>query len=229
MDGIEEQKRNLIAETSQILNEKGWLEKEKAALSTDQLVTLAIDSENPVLTKDSKIRSLIEFGRAVHGEMAAIVDAAKRGVSIDERIMFVTTFPCHLCARHIVAAGISKVIYIEPYAKSLAAELYPDSISVDGDQNQDCHVPFVPFVGIAPRQYMDLFANGKRKNSDGTIVVFSVKSALPKFTQESSVYLENEINACRILHQTMKKYGLVPEGENGGVVEKSDGRGGSAV
>ena len=76
---------------------------------------------------------------------------------------------------------------------------------------------------------MDLFANGKRKNSDGTIVVFSVKSALPKFTQESSVYLENEINACRILHQTMKKYGLVPEGENGGVVEKSDGRGGPAV
>jgi cytidine deaminase len=229
LDGIEEQKRNLIAETLQILNEKGWLEKDKAALSTDRLVALAIDPVNPVLTKDSKIRSLIEFGRAVHGEMAAIVDAAKRGVSIDEHIMFVTTFPCHLCARHIVAAGISKVIYIEPYAKSMAAELYPDSISVDGDQSQECHVPFVPFVGIAPRQYMDLFANSKRKNSDGAIFVFSVKSALPKFAQESFVYLENEIKAFRILHQTMKNKGLAQEGENGGVVEKSDGRGGPAV
>jgi cytidine deaminase len=229
VDGIEEQKRNLIAEMLQVLKEKGWLEKDKTVLSTDQLVTLALDPENPILTKDLKIRSLIEFGRAVHGEMAALTDAAKRGVSVDDSIMFVTTFPCHLCARHIVTAGIAAVIYIEPYAKSLAAELYPDSISVDGDQNQDRHVPFVPFVGIAPRQYMDLFANDKRKNSDGTIVVFSAKYALPKFTQEPSVYLENEVKACRILHQTMKKNSLAQEDDNGGMVEKSDGRGGPAV
>jgi cytidine deaminase len=121
------------------------------------------------------------------------------------------------------------VIYIEPYAKSLAAELYPDSISVDGDQSKDRHVPFVPFVGIAPRQYMDLFANDKRKNPDGTIRAFSAKSALPKFTQESTVYLENEVKARRILHQTMKKNGLAQEGDNGGMVEKSDGRGGPTV
>jgi cytidine deaminase len=229
VDGIEEQKRNLIAETLQALQEKGWLEKDKTSLSTDQLVALALDPDNPVLTKDLKIRSLIEFGRAVHGEMAALTDAAKRGVSVDECIMFVTTFPCHLCARHIVTAGISTVIYIEPYAKSLAAELYPDSISVDGDQNKDCHVPFVPFVGIAPRQYMDLFTNDKRKNSDGTIVVFSATNALPKFTQESSVYLENEVKACRILHLTMKKNGLAQEGDNGGMVEKSNGGSGPAI
>jgi cytidine deaminase len=229
VDGIEEQKRNLIAETLRLLKEKGWLENEKAGLSTDQLVALALDPENPVLTKDSKIRSLIEFGRAVHGEMAALTDAAKRGISVDECTVFVTTFPCHLCARHIVAAGISTVIYIEPYAKSLAAELYPDSISVDGDQSKDRHVPFVPFVGIAPRQYMDLFANDKRKNPDGTIRAFSAKSALPKFTQESTVYLENEVKARRILHQTMKKNGLAQEGDNGGMVEKSDGRGGPTV
>ena len=229
MDGIEEQKRNLIAETLKTLKERGWLEKDKSSLSTDKLVTLALDPENPILTKDLKIRSLIEFGRAVHGEMAALTDAARRGVSVNGCIMFVTTFSCHLCARHIVAAGISAVIYVEPYAKSLAAELYPDSISVDGDQNKDGHVPFAPFVGIAPRQYMDLFANDKRKNYDGTIVIFAAKNALPKFTQESTVYLENEIKACRILHQTMKKNGLAQENDDGGVVEKSDGRSGPAI
>jgi cytidine deaminase len=223
VDGVEEQKRNLIAETLWVLKEKGWLEKDKCSLSTDQLVELALDPRNPVLTKDLKIRSLIEFGRAVHGEMAALTDAAKRGVSVNECVMFVTTFPCHLCARHIVTAGISKVIYIEPYAKSLAEELYPDSISVDEDQDKEHHVPFVPFVGIAPRQYMDLFANNNRKNSDGTIVVFSAKEALPKFSQEYTVYLENEVKACRVLRQTMKKNGFAQEGENGGVVEKSIG------
>jgi len=229
IDGIEEQKRNLIAETLRILKERGWLEPGKSVLTTDQLVSLAIDPENPVLTKDSKIRSLIEFGRAVHGEMAALTDAAKRGVSVDESIMFVTTFPCHLCARHIVAAGISTVIYIEPYAKSLAAELYPDSISVDGEKLKGKQIPFVPFVGISPRQYMDLFAHVKRKNADGTIVSYSAKLAMPKFSQAPSVYLENEVLAVNRLHVKMKKKGLAGEGKDGGMAEKSDGRGGQTA
>jgi cytidine deaminase len=126
--------------------------------------------------------------------------------------MYVTTFPCHLCARHIVAAGISNVIYIEPYAKSLAAELYPDSICVDGEGKKGKQVPFAPFVGISPRQYMDLFANDRRKNADGSIIAFSAKTALPKYSQESPVYLENEIRAVRELHQIMKDKGLTQYG-----------------
>jgi cytidine deaminase len=222
IDGIEEQKKALIAETLQILNKKGWLAKEKSHLTTEELVALAIDPTNPILPKDSKIRSLIEFGRAVHGEMAALTDAAKRGVAVNKCNMFVTTFPCHLCARHIVAAGISKLIYIEPYAKSLAAELYPDSIALDGEHTKNQQVPFVPFVGIAPRQYMDLFAAGSRKK-DGSIVAFSAKSAIPKFTQEHSVYLEREIAACKNLFTTMKNKGLIQkEGSDGRLAEKSD-------
>jgi deoxycytidylate deaminase len=212
IDGIEEQKKNLIAETLRILKERGWLNEAKSASTTEELVAFALDPENPVLNKDSKIRSLIEFGRAVHGEMAALTDAARRGVSVDQSIMYVTTFPCHLCARHIVAAGISNVIYIEPYAKSLAAELYPDSICVDGEGKKGKQVPFAPFVGISPRQYMDLFANDRRKNADGSIIAFSAKTALPKYSQESPVYLENEIRAVRELHQIMKDKGLTQYG-----------------
>jgi deoxycytidylate deaminase len=229
VDGIEEQKRNLIAETLRILKANGWLNEQKTNTSTDELVALATSPDSPVLTKDSKIRSLIEFGRAVHGERAALTDSARRGVSVDGKIMYVTTFPCHLCARHIVAAGIATVMYIEPYAKSLAAELYPDSISVDGDQKVGSLIPFVPFVGIAPRQYMNLFAHEKRKNPDGTIMVFSGKNSVPRFTQESAVYLENELKVNKILRLTMKRVGLVKENDNGRMVEKSDGRGGSGV
>jgi cytidine deaminase len=229
VDGIDEQKKNLIAETFRILKERGWLEASKSALTTDELVALAIDPDNPALGKDSKIRSLIEFGRAVHGEMAALTDAAKRGVSVNDSIMYVTTFPCHLCARQIVAAGISTVIYIEPYAKSLAAELYPDSICVDGEAKMGKQIPFLPFVGISPRQYMDLFANERRKNSDGSIVNFSAKSAMPKYSQQPSVYLENEVRTVRDLHQIMKEKGLTREGDHGRMAEKSDGGGGSSL
>ena len=67
---------------------------------------------------------LLEFGRMVHAEMAALMDAARRGISVKGCLMYVTTFPCHMCARHIIAAGIQKVIYIEPYPKSKVGELY---------------------------------------------------------------------------------------------------------
>ncbi len=78
--------------------------------------------------------------------------------------MYVTTFPCHLCARHIVAAGIKKVVYIEPYAKSLTAELYPDSIAVEDHQGEDRAVRFIPFLGVSPKQYLRLFEASKRKD-----------------------------------------------------------------
>ncbi|MDN3612645.1 hypothetical protein QWZ16_23945 [Vibrio ostreicida] len=29
----------------------------------------------------------------------------------------VRLFPCHNCAKHIVASGIKRVVYVEPYPK----------------------------------------------------------------------------------------------------------------
>jgi hypothetical protein len=56
----------------------------------------------------------------------------------------------------IVAAGIERVFFIEPYPKSRVAEMYDDSIVVDGD-GDDNHVGFRAFVGVAPRRYEEFF------------------------------------------------------------------------
>lgn len=72
---------------------------------------------------------ILEFTRAIHAEMDAITTAARRGISVKGASMFVTTFPCHYCARHLVAAGIDQVQYIEPYPKSRALSLHGDSIT----------------------------------------------------------------------------------------------------
>src|SRR5262249_4899443 len=149
----DQHKRNLLADTLQYFQKAGWLNAEKSAQDIRSLVSAAMDGDSPILPGRSRLRNLIEFGRAVHAEMAALVEAARRGVSVSQCTMYVTTFPCHLCARHIVAAGIKHLRYIEPYAKSLAVELYPDSIAVEIAGNSDA-VVFEPFVGIAPRQYM---------------------------------------------------------------------------
>ena len=99
---------------------------------------------------------ITEFGRSVHAEMEALLACARSGRSARDAILYTTTFPCHNCTRHIIAAGISKVIYIEPYAKSRASELHPDEISVDREEAEK--VPFLPFVGVGPRRYFDLFS-----------------------------------------------------------------------
>jgi cytidine deaminase len=112
--------------------------------------------------KDSKLMDIIEFGRIIHAEMSAICDAARRGVSIANATLYCTTFPCHLCAKHIVASGISRVVYIEPYPKSYAEKLHADSIEVEGADGVQ-KVSFEPFLGVSPYRYRDLFEKGKRK------------------------------------------------------------------
>jgi hypothetical protein len=123
--------------------------------------------------------------------MAAIVDAARRGVSVKDGVLFCTTFPCHDCAKHIVAAGIQRVVYIEPYPKSLAPELYLDSIAVDQRKPKNLsgagavgYVSFESFVGVAPRQYMDCFVMGERKTQEGDVTVPNKTTAVPRFAKE---------------------------------------------
>jgi deoxycytidylate deaminase len=106
--------------------------------------------------RGTTVSALTEFGRAVHAEAEAILSAARMGTSMKGADLFCTTFPCHVCAKHIVAAGIASVTFIEPYPKSRAVALHPDSISLE--RGREGTVPFRPFVGIAPRRYPTLFA-----------------------------------------------------------------------
>lgn len=112
--------------------------------------------------RKTRLGGLIEFSRAVHAEMDAILSASISGVSPKGCRMYVTTYPCHYCARHIIAAGIDEVQFIEPYPKSKATELHSDAIAVDSQDwvppsQGGNHVLFRPFVGVAPRLYKRVF------------------------------------------------------------------------
>jgi hypothetical protein len=60
--------------------------------------------------------------------MDALLSAGRSGVSTIGSRLFVTTYPCHYCARHIVSAGVYEVQYIEPYPKSRAIDMHGDAI-----------------------------------------------------------------------------------------------------
>ena len=51
----------------------------------------------------------------IHAEINAIIYAAKNSVSLENSTLYVTTSPCHDCAKFIVAAGIKNVIYDKLY------------------------------------------------------------------------------------------------------------------
>lgn len=140
------------------------------------------------LFRKGRIGQLLEFSRAVHAEMDAILTAGRIGIATTGTRLFVTTFPCHYCARHIVSAGIDEVQYIEPYPKSRALKLHNDSIQIVAEnwvlpsservtsllpseagrrQDQDAaKVLFRPFAGVAPRLYRRAFLkDGDLKNN----------------------------------------------------------------
>jgi deoxycytidylate deaminase len=112
--------------------------------------------------RNSGVGDLLEFSRAVHAEMDALLSAGRAGASTVGARLFVTTYPCHYCARHIVSAGVDEVQYIEPYPKSQAISLHPDSITTDSKNwlppsEGGKKVLFRPFVGVAPRMYRRAF------------------------------------------------------------------------
>jgi deoxycytidylate deaminase len=119
----------------------------------------------------TRFSSITEFGRSVHAEMDAITGAARRGIIVDRATLACTTFPCHNCTRHIIASGIERVLFIHPYAKSLARELHDDAIIVEPEQSGsvDGKVVFEQYVGVAPRVYSQYFDFGQanRKEEDG--------------------------------------------------------------
>lgn len=124
---------------------------------------------------NTRFMDALEYGRIIHAEMAAITEAARMGRALRASVLFCTTFPCHLCAKHIVASGVRKVVFLEPYPKSLAEHLHSDSISIEsGDRGKYVQYPsteFIHFFGVTPRRFRELFEGGKRKK-DGIFVKY---------------------------------------------------------
>ena len=140
--------------------------------------------------RSAGLKDLTEFGRAVHAEMNALLDADRRGVAVQGATLYTTTFPCHNCARHIVGAGIDRVVFIEPYTKSRAEQLHADSIAIARAEHIEGKVNFVPFVGVAPRRYGEMFdaaarqqlGHLPRKDDAGRKQNFDKKQASPVFS-----------------------------------------------
>jgi len=160
-------KRDVVLDVLGRLADKGWLGPNQTALSHHELVEAALSKGGPL--HDSRITDLIEFGRIVHAEMAAICTAARRGTPLAGSTLYSTAYPCHECARLIIATGIRKVVFVDPYPKSQVAMLFGDLVTSDPAGNAEGKVQLLPFEGVAPRLFPAVFRiNQRERDSDGT-------------------------------------------------------------
>lgn len=152
------------------------------------------------ISKNVMIKGLVEYSRAVHAEMDAITSVARSGgVSLNGAELYCTTFPCHHCARHILSSGIKRVVYIEPYDKSLAYDLHKDSIAVDVSANSEIHkLHMVHFKGIAPRRYAHLFQYATRKNKKGQRLEYQQVVSKPYLQKLIDTFVEYELKVMEL-------------------------------
>lgn len=151
------------------------------------------------ILRKTEISNITEFGRSVHAEMDALTQAARLGISIRDATLFTTLFPCHNCTKHIIASGIKRVVYIEPYLKSLATQLHEDAITVD--EPEAGKVRFEPFIGVGPNRFSDLFSvkrrigkELKRKDDNtGKVIEWQRDKAWPRIPLVATTYLDLEM------------------------------------
>lgn len=185
-----------------------------AAGTDEDLKSRLLELEEPFrdILEQSRISDLTEFGRVVHAEMEAILSCARAGIECVDSTMYCTTFPCHNCAKHIIASGVERVVYVEPYPKSKALELHSESIELKtklDDETVDDRVVFEPFTGVGARRFLDFFSMNlgagnklRRKNKDGSTVSWEKKDAQLRVSLLPASYRDIEDAASRLYSES---------------------------
>jgi deoxycytidylate deaminase len=191
-------------------------EREKIAASVVRVLRDRELLSDPALSAEATIHAALarsrlwditEYGRDVHAEMEAILSCVRAGVSVRGATLFTTTFPCHNCAKHIVDAGISRVVFVEPYPKSKALELHSDALSLQPEP-PDGRVQFSPFIGIGPRRYFDLFslrlgqAGILTRKRGAALVPWDRGTSSPRVSLKPMSYIQLEAAVNRLLSVT---------------------------
>lgn len=201
----------------------GWLRADLKDVSAEKLVTSAVEEDSEPVGPLAKamIGDVLEYGRMLHAEMNALTDAARFQRSTVGATLYCTTMPCHLCTKLIIAAGVKRVVYIEPYYKSLVGELYSDSV--------DTHEPFTagkvafePHKGVTPNSFLRVFRKGKRKNDDGSAATWDREKATPVFGTRYPYYIPLEANEVTVLRDLISAAEKEPK-------PKDSGKSGSAT
>jgi len=110
----------------------------KMELSSIETVGFRCPKCNKRLPRDFTPGKLLDLCRAVHAEESAILQAVKLGSSsLNGAELYTTTFPCLLCCKSVINAGIKKIVYREPYPMDESIKML-----------RDCGITLEKFEGV---------------------------------------------------------------------------------
>ena len=66
----------------------------------------------------------------VHAEQNALMCCAKLGISCDQATLYITHYPCIICCRMVLAAGIKEIKYINDYKNDPLVEKFCNQLNV---------------------------------------------------------------------------------------------------
>ncbi len=68
-----------------------------------------------------------ELCRGLHAEQNAIIQAARQGTEIKDSTLYCTTAPCSLCAKMLINAGVTRVVYEGNYPDERAMAFFAEA------------------------------------------------------------------------------------------------------
>lgn len=68
-----------------------------------------------------------ELCRGLHAEQNAIIQAAVHGVAIRDSILYCTHYPCAVCAKMLISAGVQSLVLSSNYPDNLAKNLFSEA------------------------------------------------------------------------------------------------------
>jgi len=68
-----------------------------------------------------------ELCRGVHAEQNAVIQAAYFGISIAGGTIYTTTYPCSMCSKILINAGIKELVYADSYPDEMSQKLFNET------------------------------------------------------------------------------------------------------
>ena len=68
-----------------------------------------------------------ELCRGLHAEQNAIIQAARQGTEIKDSTLYCTTAPCSLCAKMLINAGVTRIVYEGSYPDERAMAIFAEA------------------------------------------------------------------------------------------------------
>lgn len=121
------------------------------------------------ILKDKLSIKRLVYARALHAEENALLQAARFGGNgVAGGTIYVTTFPCELCAKKIYQSHLKRIVYTEPYPDSISEKIFlKDGVrhinihQFEGVKSPSFHKLFKPPVNIKEQQSIQHISENK--------------------------------------------------------------------